>query len=180
MSISKQYLGASIYQHDHVDKFYKIASMLSARSTPLNTRIIRRILAQKGRDMNLQCNADEVRRPLLSNLIARTFPTDWLEDVFPPAKNNRLGKLFNQLDGVFYFVNGASPVEAYFLSLAVLFNSVEEVAQAIEIEGAKPQKSCVREPRPDADTLLQAYLAQKGSHSCVAKQGIRMNWQRSC
>jgi len=156
--------------HPFVAKFYAIAAMLSARSIPLNTRIIRRILAQKGRDMHLQCNADEVRRPLLSDLIARTFPTDWLEDVFPPAKNKRPGKLFNQLDGVFYFANGASSVEAYFLSLAVLFNSVEEVAQAIEIEGAKPQKSRVKGPHPDADTLLQAYLAQKGSHSGVAKQ----------
>lgn len=156
--------------HPFVAKFYAIAAMLSARSIPLNTRIIRRVLAQKGRDMNLQCNADEVRRPLLSDLIARTFPTEWLEDVFPPAKNNRPGKLFNQLDGVFYFANSASSVEAYFLALAVLFDSVEKIAQAIELERGKPQKSRVREPRPDADTLLQAYLVQKGSHSGVAKQ----------
>jgi hypothetical protein len=153
-----------------VDKFHAIAAMLSARSMPLSTRIIRRVMSQRGREMNLQCHADDVRRPLLSDLIARTFPADWLEDVFPPAKNNHPGKLFNQLDGVFYFANGASSVEAYFLALAVLFDSIEDIARAIDIEGAKPHRVRARKPHPDADMLLQAYLAQKGSHAGVAKQ----------
>jgi hypothetical protein len=156
--------------HPFVAKFYAIAAMLSSRSIPLSTRIIRRVMAQRGREMNLQCNADDVRRPLLSDLIARTFPADWLEDVFPPAKKNRPGKLFNQLDGVFYFANGPSSVEAYFLALAVLFDTTEDIAKAIDIEGAKPHRARARKPHPEADTLLQAYLAQKGSHAGVAKQ----------
>lgn len=155
-----------------VQRFDAITHALMARKLPVQIAVMRDVLKQRGQALGLQVNGGKVRHALLSDLIKRAFPTDWLRDVYPALVSKPERKLLNRVDGVFYFAKGASSVEPYFLALAVLFESADEAIQALQQAEAAPQPIRVRArpAGPSAEALVTAYVKSHGSVAEVARQ----------
>lgn len=156
--------------HSLVLRFNAIAQALMARDLPVSSTVMRQLLHHKGQQKNLQVCGGEVKRPLLSDLVLRSFPREWLKEVFPAVLAKRKGELLSKLDGVFYFASGASTVEASFLAMAMLFDSADEALQALEQFEARPvtRSSRSASEAPAAEELITAYIETSGRYSAVA------------
>ncbi len=156
--------------HPLTQRFAAIGDALMARAAPLALRSVMRALKRRAHDCHLQVDGGEARRPLLSDLILDSYPTAWLQEVFPPAKAKRRGACLHQLDGVLYLSNAASSVEAYLLAAAVLFASSDDAVAAFLSEDENHEPSAKRQlkPTPTQKALHDAYVAVGGRYSAVA------------
>jgi hypothetical protein len=154
-----------------VRRFHAIADALMARRLPVPIAVMREVLKRRGQACGLQTHGGEVRHALLSDVIKRAFPEQWLREVYPALLSKPERKLMNRVDGVFYFAKGASSVEPYFLALAVLFDSADEALQALQQAEMKPQpaKARTRGEGPSLDALVSAYVESRGNLSEVAR-----------
>lgn len=157
-----------------VERFLAIGCSLMARTLPVSTYPIMRALRRKGLELGLQVAASSTaKQPLLSDLVVTSFPDHWLKEVFPAIGGKRAGEAFSQLDGVFYFANSASSVEAYFLAFSVLFGSAQAALEAISAEENKPlHQRSKREKKiaPERSELIAAYIETKGCYSGTARR----------
>lgn len=159
------------HAHPLVQRFHSIAVALMGRSQPLNSAVVRQVLHRRGQVRGLHVTSGEVRRPLLSDLVRRSFPKAWLAEVFPVVLRAPKGELLNQLDGVFFFAKGASSVEAAFIALAVLFDTAEDALSELERYEARPLSRSTRHNPMIVDTqgIVEAYIEAFGSHGLAAK-----------
>lgn len=159
------------HAHPLVQRFQAIAAALMGRNQPLNSAVVRQVLHRRGQERGFHVTSGEVRRPLLSDLVRRSFPRAWLAEVFPVVLQSPKGELLNQLDGVFFFSKGASSVEAAFIALAVLFDTPEEALRELERHEAKPLARSTRHNAMTIDTqdIVEAYIDSFGSHGLAAR-----------
>lgn len=87
---------------------------------------------------------------LLSDLINRSMPKEWLREVYPALIGKPERKLMNRVDGVFYFAKGSSSVEPCFLALTALFDSADDAIQALREAEAQPRHATTRRRRASA------------------------------
>lgn len=155
-----------------VQRFHAIADALMARKLPVPIAVMRGVLHRRGQASGMQVHGGEVKHTLLSDVIKRAFPTNWLREVYPALASKPERKLMNRVDGVFYFAKGASSVEPYFLALAVLFDSADEAIQTLLQAEAQPQPARVRQKSEEisSEMLVAAYVEARGIVSEVARR----------
>jgi hypothetical protein len=157
-----------------VQRFLDISSGVYDRGMPLSVPAIAPLLKDVGKLQGFQTYAGPVKMALVSDRIRRLFPEQWLATVFRGLVEKKEATFMPQVDGTLYMRKSSSSVTAYFLVLAVLYESADEALNALSAACEGTYVSQVLRRRtpheiPDHETLLQFYITAKGCHSQVAK-----------
>lgn len=158
-----------------VQRFLEISSGVYDRGMPLSVPAIAPLLKDVGKLQGFQTYAGPVKMALVSDRIRQLFPEEWLATVFRGLVEKKEDTFMPQVDGTLYMRKSSSSVTAYFLVLAVLFESADEAINALRAACEGNYVSQVLRRRkshheiPDHETLLQFYIMAKGCHSQVAK-----------
>ena len=162
-------------ENKFVQCFLDISSGVYDRGMPLSVSAVAPLLKDVGKLQGFQTYAGPVKMALVSDRIRRLFPEQWLAAVFRGLVEKMEGTFMPQVDGTLYMRKSSSSVTAYFLVLAVLYDSADEALNALRAACEGTYVSQVFRRRkshheiPDHETLLQFYIRAKGCHSQVAK-----------
>ena len=158
-----------------VQRYLDISTGVFDRSTPFGVSAIAPLLRDVGKAQGFQTYAGKVKSALVSDRIQEVFPSLWLGSVFRELVAKQKGSYMPQVDGALYMRKSSSSATAYFLVLAVLFDSTDEALNALRdacdgTYGVKPlRQRSSRHDKPDDETLVQSYVNAKGCHTRVAQ-----------
>ena len=108
-----------------VCRYVEICVGLLDQPKPIDTKDAAKMLSERAQELGLQTCGGKAVRPLLSHLVADSFDSSWLEEVFPGLVTSDLGLTLPQIDGVFQYPVAIGTL-SYMLAACVLFDSVDE------------------------------------------------------
>jgi len=158
-----------------VQRYMDVVFGLISRALPLDVKFVARALRQQALKLGLNTVAAPVRnKPLLSDLIADSFPAHWLVNVAPSLVGKEKGQILNRVDGVLYLATSASSVWSYVLAATVLYESADEALKGLESAQAdfsgEPRRKRREHEKLDTKEVSTLYVECKGRHTLVAKR----------
>ena len=157
----------------HVQIFLDVATGLMVRTVPLDVKYVAQALRKRAAARGLQTHGGKVKQSLLSDLIRRSFPKQWLNTVFVGLADKPEAQILNQVDGVLYMRNSASSVTPYILACAVLYESADkalnELFGASEVFNDIPTRKPLTANEVQTKSLINAYIQTNGHHAGVAR-----------
>ena len=156
-------------RNENIQKFLDLCNALLETHSPFDVKIVRDVLRSKASEFGFRDHNRPSKDPLLSDEVIARCGRTWLAMVLPSLAGKPHGKLLNQLDGVLYQATSASSVYAYALACAVLFESADEVMNAISSpETAQQPKRRRRIIDISREELVAAYVQGQGNYAQAA------------
>lgn len=166
---------ATLRRNAHVRTYLSVVDGLMETSRPYPVSKVQKLLAERARALGLQTyspSRGEAIRPLLSDLILKYMPGDWLATVLPGLATKRPGQYLPQVDGMLYLKRSSAAATVYALACAVLFDSADAALLTLRetCSGSASAPSSHKNPAPTAEILEALYRRCKGDHSLVAER----------
>lgn len=160
-------------KHTLVNRVLDIVSGLMVRTAPLDVKHVALALRKQAATLGLQTNGGQAKKPLLSDLIQDSFPSQWLSTVFPALIIKAEGKLLNQVDGVLFMQKSSSSVWPYILAASVLYKSADQALNGL-FDASKefaeaPKRQKFLKSKIDNKGLIAIYVECRGRYADVAK-----------
>lgn len=158
-----------------VQRFLDISAGVFDRAAPFSVSVIAPLLRDAAKAQGFQTYAGTVKAALVSDRIREVFPSLWLGSVFRELVVKQKGSYMPQVDGALYMRKSSSSATAYFLVLAVLFDSADEALNTLRSAcdgtyAVKPLRQRTnRYDKPGDESLVQSYVNAKGCHTRVAQ-----------
>lgn len=155
-----------------IQRYIEICSAFFERDKPIEVIHVALILKERAKQFGLStCMSGN--KPLLSDLVKESFPTEWLSTVFPKLVEKPHGVMMPSMDGVLYLNTAASSAMVYALALAVLYDSSDEAlyeitATSISIKPKRQRRPSTVEDWSDSASF-ESYVKYQGSLIAVAQ-----------
>lgn len=162
----------SLFASAPIQRYIEICSAFFERDKPIEVIHVASILKERAKQFGLStCMSGN--KPLLSDLVKESFPTEWLSTVFPKLVEKPHGVMMPSMDGVLYLNTAASSAMVYALALAVLYESSDEAlyeitAAPISIKLKRQRRSFTVEDWSDSASF-ESYVKHQGSLIAVAQ-----------
>lgn len=135
----------------------------------------------KQQDLRVALNG---KRPLLSDLVAKSYPNSWLALHFPGSQKKEAGSFASWIDGVWFGRKIPSTTSSYVLALALMYESSDEALNALAnlSEAVVPRKSEIhRMPGTWATTeIVEVWMKHLGNCKAIAEDlGLSQNYVRN-
>jgi hypothetical protein len=166
---------ARLRRNAYVRTYLAVVDGLMETSRPYPVSKVQKLLAERARVIDLQTYSSrrgEAIRPLLSDLILKHMPCDWLATVLPSLATKRPGQYLPQVDGMLNLKRSSAAATVYALACSVLFESADAALLALRetcFGGVSAPSSC-KHPPPSAEVLEALYRRCHGDHSLVAQR----------
>ena len=152
-----------------VVRYLEICDWLIQRECPLDVKSVSQILRERAQSQGFQINKGVAKYPFLSDLAIDQCGRPWLATVLPTLANKEIGKISQQLDGVFFQNTSASSVMGYALAAALLFESADEACLALcEHREQKPVVSPRCKAGLSTEDIVAAYIQARGDYGKAA------------
>lgn len=158
-----------------VNRYLEVAAGLAERVQPLDVRSVSLTLRAQAGHLGLRTHGNSGPAPLLSDLVVRKFPREWLATVCPALLNKPVGQPLSVVDGVLHLVSSASSVWTYLLTVAVLYPSADVALNALINQGVASSSRTRKipdfsTPAPEDGVVMRAYVQSLGSYAKSCKQ----------
>jgi hypothetical protein len=156
---------------DATKRFHAICADLIARKESIDERCVAGAVREQAQLRGLYLGRGPVDRPLLSELVRRSFDQSWLETVLPELTNVPTGKMWPPIDAAVLGKHAGIMSVAYVAILAAVFDCPDAALRAVigwpRSVPNRPTESA-RENFPD-DELRRHWVEGKGSYRGVAR-----------
>ncbi|MBC7751546.1 MAG: TniQ family protein [Candidatus Saccharibacteria bacterium] len=168
----------SIIENTYIQQYLTISRELLKSDKPIDVKIVRNVLRSRTEDKGWSIKNGKCEKPLLSDLVARSFPREWLATVFPDLLDKKLGEKMHKMDGVVYLSTLSSSVAAYVLASCVLFENADEALNALVNPSIETTEKRVRntEIAINEDQLQAAYIRAKGQYAVLQFEISENRW----
>lgn len=157
-------------------RFLGICANLLQAANPQEERLVSLVAIERAQAMGLKVRKRSQQARLVSDLVKKSFDSEWLESVLPGLAHTPKGTVFNAVDGTLLGHNLGFSTIAYALVFAVLYDDADEASNAI-LSPSKPALVARVGPRtvsPGETSLRASYLANQGHYAKVAADtGLR-------
>lgn len=170
--------------HPLVASYARIAeSLLTEVGRPYHVADLSIMIREWARQQDLRV-ALNGKRPLLSDLVARSYPKSWLALNFPGSEKKEAGKFGSWFDSTWFSRKIPSTTSSYVLALALMYESSDDAINALAnmSEAVVPRKSEIhRMPGTWATTeIVEVWMKHLGNCSAIAEDlGLSANYVRN-
>lgn len=107
-----------------IQRYLEAAMLLMDQQRPFNRLDVKRRLSARAQAMGMRVS-EAGRRPLLSDVVLKKFPLEWLRTIFPAIEEKREGTFFSAIDYVVRTAGTAPSTEAICIAISLLFEQPE-------------------------------------------------------
>lgn len=165
-------------------RFVSIQEHLLTRTAPVASNALNRLIADRAKALGLR-TSDKGRRPLLSDQLFKLADHRWLREHLPGVPDKRQGERFDRIDAIPAAYSLVASGDAYAMALAVVFDDVSEVIEALRIADSRDVKADHEvSQRPQKRTNQQFWYGDVWSYyiQCegnVAKMAVALGMDRT-
>jgi TniQ len=146
-------LCAQAKQNRFVARAIDLACALMSLRSEQPIRTIAGRLRLKGIEKGLHVTHEARVKPLLSDLVERSFPSAWVQEFHPPMREKVGGSFIHSVDGTVRESELWQQVWPFLLAASVLYDSTDEAMRALSPSGLHDQQGT---PQAAASRLIDA------------------------
>lgn len=184
-SVSVEAEGVAVDRdHPLVARYARIAeSLLAEVDRPYHVADVSIMIRDWAKQQDLRV-ALYGKRPLLSDLVAKSYPTSWLALNFPGSQKKEAGTFGSWFDSTWFSRKIPSTTSSYVLALALMYESSDDALNALAnlAEAVVPRKSEIhRTPGTWATTeIVDVWMKHLGNCTAIAEDlGLSSNYVRN-
>jgi hypothetical protein len=160
-----------------------LVSYLLDRKMPIPISTLRDVVRSELKKQGLRLSR-KGKRPLLSDIAAKQFPSEWLNRLLPKSKEKKPNEFLDQIDCV--PTSGYPSAVSCTFAISTLFESVSDALNNLTTSDFKPQSSTFQAPKlppgfwSSIDALM-TYIRHNGNSAGIATElGISRPYAFSC